>query len=183
MRVLYERAIPKQGLRSRGLTDSRPCPNLPSLMFDQILKFLGAPETASAARQEEGPRLAIAALLVEAAKSDGIYSDGERLVVAGLLRRLFGGTEEDAERLVDGAERALAQSVQLFRFTRPIVEQVAPEQRVGIVELLWETVYADRILTAEEDSLVRRVAGLLYVSDRDRGAARLRVLQRLGISI
>jgi len=58
---------------------------------------------------------------------------------------------------------------------------VPPEQRVQIVELLWETVYADRILTAEEDSLVRRVAGLLYVSDRDRGAARLRVMKRLGL--
>ena len=152
-------------------------------MFDQIFKFLGADESNPVVRQEDGPRLAIAALLVEAAKSDGIYSDGERYVVAGLLRRLFGGAEADAERLVDGAEHALSQSVQLFHFTRPIVEQVPPEQRVRIIELLWETVYADRVLTPEEDSLVRRVAGLLYVSDRDRGEAKLRVLQKLGISV
>ena len=71
--------------------------------------------------------------------------------------------------------------MQLFRFTQAVVEQVPPEQRVQIIELLWEAVYADRILTADEDSLVRRVAGLLYVSDRDRGAARLRVVKRLGI--
>ena len=151
-------------------------------MFDQILKFLVSPDLASAAEPAGEPRLAIAALLVEAARSDGIYRDGERQVVAGLLRRLFGGAEDEAQRLVADAEAALARSVQLFAFTRPIVEQVPPEQRVRIVELLWETVYADRVLTAEEDSLVRRVAGLLYVSDRDRGAARLRVLKRLGIS-
>ena len=150
-------------------------------MLDQILKFLNGPDSTRASHADEGPRLAIAALLVEAAKSDGIYREGERHVVAGLLRRLFAIDEAEAARLVVAAEQALAQSVQLFRFTRPIVEQVPPERRVGIIELLWETVYADRILTADEDSLVRRVAGLLYVTDRDRGAARLRVLKRLGI--
>ena len=151
-------------------------------MLDQILKLLSGPDRTPDTDRGEGPRLAIAALLVEAAKSDGIYQEGDRSVVAGLLRRLFGGGEAEAEQLVAAAERALAQSVQLFRFTRQIVEQVAPEQRVRIIEFLWEAVYADRILTADEDSLVRRVAGLLYVSDRDRGAARLRVLKRLGIS-
>jgi uncharacterized tellurite resistance protein B-like protein len=151
-------------------------------MLDQILKFLGGQDLPPDADQGEQPLLAIAALLVEAAKSDGNYQDGDRFVVAGLLRRLSGVGEAEAERLVAAAEQALAQTVQLFRFTRQIVEQVAPDQRVRIIELLWEAVYADRILTADEDSLVRRVAGLLYVSDRDRGAARLRVLKRLGIS-
>ena len=151
-------------------------------MLDQILKFLSGPDRAPDTDRSKGPRLAIAALLVEAAKSDGVYQEGDRSVVAGLLRRLFGGGEAEAEQLVAEAEQALAQSVQLFRFTHQIVDQVPPEQRVRIVELLWEAVYADRILTAEEDSLVRRVAGLLYVSDRDRGAARLRVLKRLGIA-
>lgn len=151
-------------------------------MLDQILKLLSGSDPAGDSRRDEGPRLAIAALLVEAAKSDGVYDQGERFVVAGLLRRLFGGDEEAAERLVAEAERALAQSVQLFRFTHQIVDQAPPEQRVQVVEMLWETVYADRILTPDEDSLVRRVAGLLYVSDRDRGAARLRVLKRLGIA-
>jgi uncharacterized tellurite resistance protein B-like protein len=164
-------------LRRRGSADY-----LKGAMLDQIFKFLSGPDTARASEPGDETRLAIAALLVEAAKSDGVYRDGERHVVAGLLRRLFSFDEEAATRMVASAERALAQSVQLFRFTRPIVERVPPEQRAAIIEGLWETVYADRILTADEDSLVRRVAGLLYVSDRDRGAARLRVLKRLGIS-
>jgi uncharacterized tellurite resistance protein B-like protein len=152
-------------------------------MLDQILKFLRGPDLPSDAVSGEEPRLAIAALLVEAAKSDGTYQEGERYVVAGLLRRLSGGGEAEAERLVAAAEQAVSQSVQLFRFTQQIVEQVPPERRVQIIELVWEAVYADRVLTAEEDSLVRRVAGLLYVSDHDRGAARLRVLKRLGITV
>lgn len=150
-------------------------------MLDQILKFLNGPDHRSDNDHDGELRLAIAALLVEAAKSDGSYAEGERYVVTGLLRRLFGIAEEEAGQIVRAAEQAQSRSVQLFRFTRPIIERVPPEQRVGIVEMLWETVYSDRVLTAEEDSLVRRVAGLLYVSDRDRGEARLRVLKRLGI--
>jgi uncharacterized tellurite resistance protein B-like protein len=46
--------------------------------------------------------------------------------------------------------------------------------------MLWEVVYARGNLTPEEDALIRKVAGLLYVSDRDRGLARQRVLHRLG---
>lgn len=150
-------------------------------MIDQIFKFLGGGDSAPNPGPHEGPRLAIAGLLVEASKADGTYREGERYVVAGLLRRLFNIGEEEAQRLVAAAEQALARSVQLFRFTQPIVERVPPDQRIFIVEALWEAVYADRVLTAEEDSLMRRVAGLLYVSDRDRGAARLTVLRRLGI--
>jgi uncharacterized tellurite resistance protein B-like protein len=153
-----------------------------AFMLDQIFKFLNGPNPNSGRDEPDELRLAIAALLVEAAKSDGVYDDGERYIITGLLRRLFASEEPEAERLVAAAEQAQARSVQVFRFTRPIVEQMPPEQRVRIVEMLWETVYSDRVLTAEEDSLVRRVAGLLYVSDRDRGEARLRVLKRLGIS-
>jgi uncharacterized tellurite resistance protein B-like protein len=55
-----------------------------------------------------------------------------------------------------------------------------PEERIRLIEMLWEVAYADGVLDAEEDLLLRRVAGLIYVSDQDRVAARQRVLRRLG---
>jgi uncharacterized tellurite resistance protein B-like protein len=54
-----------------------------------------------------------------------------------------------------------------------------PQQRIVLIEMLWEVAYADGVLDPEEDVLLRRVAGLIYVSDADRVAARQRVLQRL----
>jgi uncharacterized tellurite resistance protein B-like protein len=50
-----------------------------------------------------------------------------------------------------------------------------------IIEMLWEVVYADGVLHDYEANLLRRIGGLIYVSDRDRGAARKRVMKRLGI--
>ena len=62
------------------------------------------------------------------------------------------------------------------------IETVLPaEGRVGILEPLWEVAYADGQLHVYEASLLRRVAGLLYVSDRESGEARLRVMAKLGL--
>ena len=54
------------------------------------------------------------------------------------------------------------------------------EERVGMVEMLWEVAYADGVLDPEEDLLIRRVAGLIHVTDRERVVARQQVLTRLG---
>ena len=70
-------------------------------------------------------------------------------------------------------------SNQLYPFTRLAVERMDPQQRIGLIEMLWEVAYADGVLDPEEDALLRRVAGLIYVSDADRVATRLRVTERL----
>ena len=60
-----------------------------------------------------------------------------------------------------------------------INERLSPERHVEVIEMLWEVAYADGGLTALEDTLLRRVGGLIYVPDHDRGEARQRVLRRL----
>jgi uncharacterized tellurite resistance protein B-like protein len=59
-----------------------------------------------------------------------------------------------------------------------VVENFTEEERTGVIETLWEVAYSDGVLTGDEDALIRRVAGLIYVSDRDRAEARRRVVQR-----
>ena len=84
--------------------------------------------------------------------------------------------------LIAQAEEDSASSTQLFGYTSTIVEHTEPGERVQIVELLWDVAYADGVLHDLEASLVRRIAGLLYVTDKDSGAARQRVLDRYGLS-
>jgi uncharacterized tellurite resistance protein B-like protein len=78
------------------------------------------------------------------------------------------------------AEAAAEKSNQLHPFTRLAVQRMDPQQRIRLIEMLWEIAYADGVLDPEEDALLRRVAGLIYVSDADRVAARQRVVKRLG---
>ncbi len=123
-------------------------------------------------------QLAAAALLVEAAWLDETFDADERAGIGAILRRRFGLSEEEAETLVAAAEDAVAESVQLHGFARAVRDHFDHEERVEMVEMLWEVVYADGVLHDHEASLMRRIGGLIYVSDQERGAARKRVLAR-----
>ncbi len=145
-----------------------------------LFATFGASEPiASEAAGVDELHLAAAALLAEAALGDDRFDDVERVAIGRLLRERFDLDEADAERLVEAATQRAKDSVHLLRFTRQIKDNFSPAERVELIEMIWEVVYADGELHEYEDSLLRRIAGLIYVSDRDRGAARKRVLERL----
>jgi len=146
-------------------------------MLDKILKLLSAPESTSGGRDQL--QIAVAVLLVEAARMDDSFDAAERAAIERLLAQKFSLSPEDTKQLIGQAEAMDEKSNQLYPFTRLTVERMDPQQRINLIEMLWEVVYADGVLDPEEDALLRRVAGLIYVSDADRVAARLRVVQRM----
>ena len=127
--------------------------------------------------------LAAAALLTEVALGDDRFDDVERQAIDRLVQTRFGLSETEAASLVDAAEKKARDSTHLLRFTRVIKDNFTPAERIEMIEMIWEVVYADGVLHDYEDSLLRRIAGLIYVSDRDRGEARKRALARLGMSV
>lgn len=131
---------------------------------------------------EETKHLAAAVLMVEAATMDGSFDDSEADAISRIAQRHFGLNEEEAASLLEAARDAHEQSSQLLRFTRTVKETFPIEDRVKIIEMLWEVAYADGVVHHYEANLIRRINGLVYVSDRDSGAARKRVAARLGIS-
>jgi uncharacterized tellurite resistance protein B-like protein len=149
-------------------------------MIESILGWLtgAAPGRAEGAR--DGLQLALTALLVEAAASDDHFDEREREVIRQLLERRFELSHGEARSLLAAGEREAGRAAELFHFTRIINERLSLEERVELVEMLWEVAYADGMLDQYEDSLLRRVSGLIYVPDRERGMARQRVLARRG---
>jgi uncharacterized tellurite resistance protein B-like protein len=143
----------------------------------QIRKFLTAPDTAPVGYDEL--QTAVAVLLVEAARRDDTFDDIERSKIEQLLSYKFELSPDATRELLAAAEATADRTAQLYPFTRLAVERMSPEQRVRLIEMLWEVVYADGVLDPEEDALVRRIAGLIYVSDADRVGARLRVLAKI----
>lgn len=149
-------------------------------MIDSIREWI------SGGRREIGPqndelRLALTALLVEAAYSDDRFDEAERAIIGELIERRFNLSHSDARALLAAAETTTSESAELFHFTRIINERLSLQERVELIEMLWEVAYADRVLDEYEDSLLRRVSGLIYVPDRERGMARQRVVRRLGL--
>ena len=148
-------------------------------MLDRVLDFLTgrAPPTVAAGADELA--LAVAALLIEAARMDDDFNGDERAAIERLLAARFKLAPAAVQALVEEAEAAVRHSTQFFPFTQQICKQLDPEARVQIIEMLWEVAYADGMLDPQEDMLLRRIAGLIYVSDGERGAARKRALAKL----
>jgi uncharacterized tellurite resistance protein B-like protein len=150
-------------------------------MMDRLLAWLKDGEDELPGGGDE-LQVAVAALLLEAAVVvDGDFDPQEREIVRRLLQRCFSLRPEEAQSLVAAAERRVEASAQLFGFTSTVNNRLSRERKIGLIEMLWEVAYADGVLDPLEDSLLRRIAGLIDVSDHERGEAKRRVLQRLGM--
>ena len=150
-------------------------------MIDRLLGWLKEGEQNLSHGKDE-LQLAVAALLLEAAMVvDGRFDERERAVIARILAQRFGLAAADAQQLLAAAEQRVEGSAQLFGFTRTINQRLTRERKVEVIEMLWEVAYADGVLDPLEDSLLRRVGGLIDISDHERGAAKQRVLQQLGM--
>jgi uncharacterized tellurite resistance protein B-like protein len=147
-------------------------------MFEALYRLLtGADEPDAVERST--PAFALAVLLIEVARSDDLVAEQERSVIARMLARRFDLSSDDVAKLLAAARQSALHATDLYRFTRVVVENFTEAERVAVIEMLWEVAYSDGMLSGDEDALIRRVAGLIYVPDHDRGDAKLRVRERL----
>ena len=117
---------------------------------------------------------AMAALMVRIAKSDDDYSTTEIARIDAVLGLLYQLSADQAAKLRQTAEALEAEAPDTVRFTRAIKEEVPYEERFDVVRALWQVVLADGARDAEEDALMRLLASLLGVNDRDSALARQR---------
>jgi uncharacterized tellurite resistance protein B-like protein len=145
-------------------------------MFESLLRRLMSP--APDRLPDPDARLALAALLVRLARADGHYAGPEVARIDAVLRARFGLGPFDAASLRGQAETLEEEAPDTVRFTRAIKEHVPYEERLGVIEALWEVALADGRRDMDEDSLMRLVAPMLGVEDADSALARQRVEAR-----
>ncbi|RMG31722.1 MAG: TerB family tellurite resistance protein, partial [Gammaproteobacteria bacterium] len=112
-------------------------------------------------------RRATAALLVEMMRADFEKDPGERDRVLALLREHFALDAAAARALLELAEREVEEASSLFGFTQIVDRTCTPEEKIRIVEALWEVAWADGRLDKYEEYLVRKLADLLHVRHAD----------------
>ncbi|MHA6347067.1 tellurite resistance TerB family protein [Roseivivax sp. CAU 1761] len=145
-------------------------------MFADFLRRLSAPETDPLS--EDDARLALTALLVRVACSDGTFDPAERDRIDRIVATRYRLGPDAAAELRAEAELLEGQAPDTVRFTRAIKDAVPYEERMGVIEALWSVVLADGVRDPEEDSLLRLVSNLLGITDRDSALARQRVASR-----
>ena len=138
-------------------------------MFETLFSRKLNPE-----QDEISARQAMAALMVRIAKSDDDYAVAECELIDAVLSVLYSLSASEASALRLQAETLEADAPDTVRFTRAIKEEVPYEERFDVVRALWQVVLADGERDHEEDALMRLLASLLGVNDRDSAIARQR---------
>ena len=108
-------------------------------------------------------RLATGALLLEMTHMDGEVWPEQRQAVETAALEHFGLTRNDTAELLELADEERTESTDYFQFTSLINSDYTPEQKIRLVELLWQIAYANESLHIYEEHLVRKIADLLHV--------------------
>ncbi|WP_169566006.1 TerB family tellurite resistance protein [Sneathiella limimaris] len=152
-------------------------------MLAKLKNIFSGKETADVRTQDpEEQHVATAALLIEAALSDETYCEEEKEMVQSLLQRHYKLSDEEISAVMTEAEAAHKNADQILYFTRTVKDTVEYDDRVHVIEMLWELAYADGEISDYEANLIRRVCGLIYVDDKESGRVRKAVQARLGQS-
>ncbi len=132
----------------------------------QQLKALFEQDKPDQQPNEQDIQLAAASLMFELIRSDGSVDDVEIEQLGTILCSHFNLKEADVDALIDDAKNSAEEAISLHGFTRKICDSWNNEQRVQLIENLWVLALADQTIDAHERHLVRKVAGLLYLTDR-----------------
>jgi uncharacterized tellurite resistance protein B-like protein len=130
-------------------------------LFDTLAPTPRAVDSQNEA--EHKLQLAAAVLLVEVMRTDPDMDAAARDVVLQALRAKFTLSPDEADRLVELAHQAARQATDYFAFTSRINESYGMEQKIRMIEYMWQVAYADGTLSAHENHVMRRLSDLLYI--------------------
>jgi uncharacterized tellurite resistance protein B-like protein len=137
-------------------------------MFKNIFKKKEKEEVLS------NKNILIIALLIYAAKIDENYTENEKTIIKKVIIDLNKVSSNHADELLKLAEKKEKESNQIIEFTKE-VKKYSMEDRLKIIEVIWKIVYSDGKIDNYESTLIRRLCGLLYISDKDNGIIKIKV--------
>jgi len=150
--------------------------------FNKFFKKYIKPSAAGSDEvSERSLQLATAALLIEMMRADAEITGDERRMVMGTIMTRFHLTEEESSELLQFAEVKIRDATGYYEFTSLINKGFIYEQKVRVIENLWEIAFTDKYLDKHEEHMVRGIADLIYVEHKDFIDAKLRVRKKLGL--
>ena len=117
----------------------------------------------------------LAALLVEVMRADGKVLTEELENIQNTLIHYCGLELDAASRLLTKAKQLVEQAIDLYSFVNVVNEHTSDIERIEIIELLWQVAFADGQIDGQEDHVIRKIAGLMYVTHADFIQAKINV--------
>ena len=119
--------------------------------------------------------VATCALFVEMARIDGTFTQAELETILSILKEKYGLSGEHADALIEEADKERDQSVDLWQFARLINENYSTDEKIEVVENLWQIVYVDGKMEQYEHYLMNKLKNLLRLSHNQLIDAKLKV--------
>ena len=128
-------------------------------------------------KQENENLVKITALLVHAAKIDQDYSNKEEEIIKQTLLKI-GADKENLEKIINNGKKIEENSNQILNFTKE-VKNMAEENKIQIIEALWQIIYSNDEADMYETSLMRRLGGLLYIDSKIMGDIKEKIKKKI----
>ena len=114
-------------------------------------------------------QIAISTLMIQTAAYDGVFDEQEKSEILELIRKYFKFNEDQKLSLFKIAMKVNDDSNDMQQFTRVLNDNLSEEEKLNIIEMLWKVIISDGRIDDYENALIRKISGLLYISDRDVG--------------
>ena len=122
----------------------------------------------------------VCSLLIHAAKIDEKYTEKEKKIILSALAQLYNKNEDELIKVLVQAEKLENQSNQILKFTKA-VKDYDKKFRLKVLETIWKIIYSDGVSDIYESNLMRRLSSLLYISDRENGEIKKKLIVSLNL--
>ena len=130
--------------------------------------------------EDEDKITLVCSLLVHAAKIDENYTEKEKKIILSALTQLYNKNEDELIKVLEQAEKLENQSNQILKFTKT-VKDYDKNFRLKVLETMWKIIYSDGVSDIYESNLMRRLSSLLYISDRENGEIKKKMIVNLNL--
>ena len=144
-------------------------------MFDK-LKSIFDKKIEEENKQFDTVQIAISTLMIQTAIYDGVFDEQEKSKILELIKKYFNLNEDQKLSLFKIAIKVNDDSNDMQQFTRILNNSLSEEEKLNIIEMLWKIVISDGHIDDYENTLIRKVSGLLYINDRDVGKIKKKLI-------
>ena len=144
----------------------------------QSLKNIFASDQILDAETENTEIDILSGLMIEAANTDGEVTQEELDKISHSLINVFKEDPKAVEVSLTKAFENKDNSQSLYYYTSKLNKSYSNENKIKLIQTLWEIILADNEIHDFETNLIRRLAGLLYISDVECGNAKIRASKK-----
>ena len=121
----------------------------------------------------------LSGIMIEAANSDGIISNDEIEKISNALVEIFKQDKSKVAKVIEEGISNKNEPQSLYFYTSKINKIYSDERKILLIEILWEIILSDGKIHDFESNLIRRLAGLLYISDVSCGNAKIKAIEKI----